>query len=194
MIDPERFARVVSIACHDLRTPLATVYGFARTLAQRELDDQSTRYVEMIRAASVEMTQLLDELSIVARIASGRFDPGLTEVDSLELAQSAAGDLDEGRVVVSGDGAAVRVDPTSVRRALSQLARAASRHGGLDSVELRVDGAVFEISPLTHSSAPVVTGEELRELPAVAAVALIVALGGTVAAVDGRLRIELPAA
>jgi signal transduction histidine kinase len=194
MIDHERFARVVSIACHDLRTPLATVYGFARTLAQRELDDQATRYVDMIRAASVEMTQLLDELSIVARIASGRFDPGLTEVDSLELAESAAAELDEGRVVVSGVGAAVRADPTSLRRALSQLARAASRHGGLDSVELRVDGAVFEISPLTHSSAPVVTGEELRELPAVAAVALIVALGGTVDAVDGRLRIELPAA
>src|SRR5437870_1213253 len=26
-----RFPRLVSLACHDLRTPLATVYGFART-------------------------------------------------------------------------------------------------------------------------------------------------------------------
>jgi len=194
MLDQERFARVVSIACHDLRTPLATVYGFARTLAQREFDDQSARYIDIIREASVEMTQLLDELSIVARIESGRFDPGLTEVDSLELAQSAAGDLDEGRVVVTGSGAQVRVDPTAVRRAVAQLARAASRHGGLDSVDLLVDGAAFEISPLTHSSTPVVTGEELRELPALAAVALIVAIGGSVGAIDDRLRIELPAA
>src|SRR5919108_2028443 len=110
MLDHERFARVVSIACHDLRTPLATVYGFARTLAQRPLDERSARYIEMIHDASVELTKLLDELALVARIEAGRYDPGLTEVDSLELARSAASELDEGRVRVSGDGATVRVD------------------------------------------------------------------------------------
>ena len=30
------FPRVVSLACHDLRTPLATIYGFARTLSRGE--------------------------------------------------------------------------------------------------------------------------------------------------------------
>jgi signal transduction histidine kinase len=192
MLDHERFARVVSIACHDLRTPLATVYGFARTLGQHELDEVAARYVDMIQEASVELTQLLDELQTIARIESGRFDPGFTEIDSLELAKAAAGELDEGRVVVSGRGARVRVDVSGSRRALSQLARAAARHGGLDSVDLAVNGPVLEISPITHTSAPVVTGQELRELPAVAAVTLIRALGGSVTAEDGRLRIELP--
>ena len=32
MATDDRFARMVWLACHDLRTPLATVYGFARTL------------------------------------------------------------------------------------------------------------------------------------------------------------------
>ena len=31
-MDDSRFPRLVSLACHDLRTPLATIYGFARTL------------------------------------------------------------------------------------------------------------------------------------------------------------------
>ena len=45
----DRFPRIVSLACHDLRTPLATVYGFARTLTRSgELDDRSARFVGMI--------------------------------------------------------------------------------------------------------------------------------------------------
>ena len=32
MADDERFAQIVSIGAHDLSTPLATVYGFAKTL------------------------------------------------------------------------------------------------------------------------------------------------------------------
>ena len=44
-----RFPRVVSLACHDLRTPLATVYGFARTLTRAgELDDRTLRFLGMI--------------------------------------------------------------------------------------------------------------------------------------------------
>ena len=35
------FARLVTLACHDLRTPLATVNGFAKTLVRGgQLDDQ----------------------------------------------------------------------------------------------------------------------------------------------------------
>ena len=57
------FPRLVSLACHDLRTPLATVYGFARTLTRAgELDERSTRFVAMIEEASEQMAELLDEL------------------------------------------------------------------------------------------------------------------------------------
>ena len=34
--DETTFPKLVSLACHDLRTPLATVYGFARTIARAE--------------------------------------------------------------------------------------------------------------------------------------------------------------
>ena len=34
MTNDRRFAELVSVACHDILTPLATVYGFARTLEQ----------------------------------------------------------------------------------------------------------------------------------------------------------------
>jgi signal transduction histidine kinase len=192
MPDDDRFAQLVSLACHDLRTPLATVFGFARTLGRTELTPPTDRYVEMIEAASTQLGELIDELSLVARIQSGRFEPRLTEVDSLELARAAAASLDQGRVDVSGTGATVRVPDEEMRRAVAQLARAASRHGGFDSVALDVDGATLIIAPVSRSSAPVLLGEELRDLGAAAAAELVRALGGSVAVEEERLVVRLP--
>jgi signal transduction histidine kinase len=74
--DDSDFARLVSLACHDLRTPLATVHGFATTLARGGgLEPPADRYVEMIDAASAQLAELIEELSLAARIESGRYVP-----------------------------------------------------------------------------------------------------------------------
>jgi signal transduction histidine kinase len=191
MANEERFAQIVSISAHDLSTPLATVYGFAKTLAKTDLDEPAARYVEMIEAASAQLRDLVEELSLVTRIERGRYSPALTEADSLELARKACVELGE-RVAVSGEGAVVQVDADATARALSRLAKAASRHGGIDSVTLVVRGPELEISPLLKSAAGVVTGEELRELGAVAAVEHLKAIGVGVTAEDERLLIRFP--
>lgn len=192
MTHDSRFPQLVSLACHDLRTPLATVHGFARTLMRAELEEPAARYVDMIDAASAQIAELLDELSLLARIQAGRFEPRLETVDSLALAHEAAGELEEGSVAVSGEGADVHVEVESTRRSLRQLARAARRHGGVESVSLEVRGPVLEISPVDGPAARVVTGEDLRELGAAAAVELVRALDGSVRTVEGRLRVVLP--
>jgi signal transduction histidine kinase len=87
MTSEKRFPELVSIACHDLRTPLATVYGFSRTLGRLELEAPASRYVEMIDAASDQLGELLDQLSLVTRIESGRYEPALADVDALALAR-----------------------------------------------------------------------------------------------------------
>jgi signal transduction histidine kinase len=192
MPEDARFAQLVTLACHDLRTPLATVYGFARTLGQTGLEAGPARYVEMIEAASGQMGELLDELGLVARIELGRYDPVLAEIDSLELARAAAERLGEERVEVEGEGATVRVDVDATTRALARLAQAAGRHGGVDSVQLAVKGAKLEISPVGRAAGPVLLGEELRELGAAAAATLLRRLGAELAVGGEVFRIRLP--
>ena len=193
MSNEARFARVVALACHDLRTPLATVHGFARTLARVELGEPADRYIEMIEAASDQISELLDELTLVTRIEAGRFEPRLQTVDSLELAREAASELHDDAVEVEGEGAPVSVEVDSTRRALRQLARATRRHGGLESVTVTVRGSELSIAPLAGTAPAVVTGEDLRELGAAAAVDLVRAIGGSVEADGDRLVIALPA-
>ncbi len=192
MADDSSFARLVSLACHDVRTPLATVHGFAKTLVRvSELEPPADRYVEMIVAAAAQMSELLDELSLAARIESGRYEPGLREADTLALARNAAGRLGDERVRVSGAGATIKTDPEALDRGVSALVQAALRHGGLDEVEVVVAGAEVRVSPVTDASAPVVLGRDLRDLGAAVAVRLIERLGGSVAVEDGVLTIRV---
>ena len=88
-------------------------------------------------------------------------------------------------MLVSGEGAEVELDAEAAERAVGALARCALRHGGFDEVELTVRGPELAISPVTPASAPVLLGEDLRDLGAAVAVRVVQARGGSVA-VDGR--------
>jgi len=180
------------LACHDLRTPLATVHGFAHTLARSEdLDETAARYVAMINAAAGQLAELIDDLSVSARLAAGRYDPPLRAVDTKELANAAAERLGDERVRVSGEGAEVELDPEAAERAVGALARCALRHGGLDEVQLAVRGPELAISPVTPASAPVLLGEDLRDLGAAIAVRQLRAQGSSLALDGERLTVAL---
>jgi signal transduction histidine kinase len=187
------FPRLVSLAAHDLRTPLATIHGFAQTLVRMgDLGEPRQRYMEMIDTAALQLAELLDELGVAARIEGGRYEPALQRADTLALARGAAEQLGEERVVVTGEGVEVEVDVEATQRGVSALAQAALRHGGLEQIELRVDGARLAISPVTPSSGPVLLAEELRDLGAAVAVIVIRALGGSVSVNGDTLAVELP--
>src|SRR5919201_1701567 len=149
------FPRLVSLAAHDLRTPLATIHGFAQTILRTgNLGEPNQRYVEMIDAASRQLAELLDELGVAARIEGGRYEPTLRTADTLALA--------------------------------------ALRHGGLEQLDLRVDGSVLAISPVTPASGPVLVGDDLRDLGAAVAVRVVRAGGGSVDLDGDVLKVLLP--
>jgi light-regulated signal transduction histidine kinase (bacteriophytochrome) len=177
----------VSLACHDLRTPLATVNGFAKTLTRAgTLGEREARFVGLIDAAAGQIADLLDQLAVAARIESGRYEPVLAEADTRALAESA----DE-RVSVTGSGATVETDVAAVRRALAALAHAAAVHGGVPSVTWRVEGRVLTLFPVGREAAAVVTGEQPRELGALVARRVIEELGGSLALDGAALRVAL---
>ena len=182
------FARLVSLACHDLRTPLATVGGFAKTLTRMQgVDEQIARYLGMIDAAAGQLAELLDELALAVRIESGVWEPLLGEVDSLELAREAAEPLGPA-VEVGGAGTQVAVDENAARSAVRAITRCALRHGGLERVELRADGAGLVIAPVTAETAAICLGRNLRDFPSAVGVRVVEAQEGET------LRIRLPLA
>jgi signal transduction histidine kinase len=187
MAAPSRFPRIVSLACHDLRTPLATVYGFARTLTRAgDLDERTLRFLGMIEEAAEQMTALLDALGVASRIEGGRWEPAMREADTLELARS-----NDEHVVARGDGTTIETEADVVARALDALALAAHRHGPAERVTWTVVDRELTLAPITEAAAPVVTGEELRDLGSLVARMVIEELGGSLELDGDRLLVRL---
>ena len=192
--DSRPFAQLVSLACHDLRTPLATVSGFAKTLTRLErVEDPVARYLGMIETASEQLADILDDLSLAARIESDRWEPVIRELDSLELVRSAVEPLGES-VAVTGTGTLVGVEAEAVTRALYGLARCAVRHGGVELLTLAVEGPAVTLSPVPADAVPICLGESLRELGAAGGVRAVRAVGGAVEATGESIVVRLPLA
>ena len=188
------FAQLVSLACHDLRTPLATATGFAHTLQRLDsLETPADRYVEMIGAASEQMAELLDLLGVAARIEAGRFDVQAREADSRELADAAAARLD-GHAAVDGGGARVQVDPRWTEMSLAAVAECVRRHGALERVTLTVDGPSVAISPLADGVGAIAVGDDLKDFGAAVGSRVLLAMGAELEPGGKRLVVRLPQA
>ena len=184
-----RFPRVVSLACHDLRTPLATIFGFARTLTRAgDLDERTMRFLGMIEEASEQMTGLLDELGVAARIEGDRWEPALREAPT----RSSSRRSDDERIAVEGDGRDDRDRAGGRRRRRCSRSRSPRRATGPRSRSPGAStAATLELSPITADAAPVVTGESFRDLGSLVARMVIEELGGSLALDGETLRVRL---
>jgi signal transduction histidine kinase len=170
----QSFAQLVALACHDLRTPLATASGFARTLERLdEIGQPAGRYVEMIGAATDQLAALLDLLGAVARIEANRFEPQIRPTSTRDVADAAARRIENDRASVEGDGAQVQTDPDWAAIAVSALAEAARRHGGLERITIRVEGPQLSIAPIVADAGAIAMGDELRDFAAAVGVRVL---------------------
>jgi light-regulated signal transduction histidine kinase (bacteriophytochrome) len=188
------FAQLVSLACHDLRTPLATASGFASTLERLDdLQAPADRYVEMIGAASAQMAELLDLLGAAARIEMGRFEAQLREFDSRELVDAAVKRLGE-EATADGTGAQVTVDAAWAEIALAALGECIRRHGALEQVVYAVDGREVAIGPVREGVGAIALGDDLRDFGAAVATRVLRAIGAELEVDGERLLVRLPPA
>ncbi len=184
----ERFVELVGLACHDLRTPLATIGGFAKTLVRSgELAERDQRFVGMIDEAAEQIHELVDRLSLATRLASGAYEPTLTVEDTLELVSASLVD----GITAEGSGAPVETDRRLLSGALVSLGAAALRFGQSEQAVWRVEGRELRLSPVEAGAAPVLDGSSPRDLGALVARLAVEYLGGDLAVREGVLELRI---
>jgi signal transduction histidine kinase len=170
---------------HDLRTPLATIYGFAKTIERGGgLDDRQERFLGLILAAAADMDRMIENVSTVGHIAEGRLSVEKASVDSIAVAAAAVEAVPErpdGRAVVLRPGVSAPVDTDIERaaRAIALVAEAALRlEPSRPEAYCRADGGAIRCGPFSEALLPGLEAHG-RDVPVETARLLLAHLGAT---------------
>jgi signal transduction histidine kinase len=112
---------------HDLRAPLRAIDGFSQALLEdfpKDVPEEAQRYLSRIRASTLRMGQLIEDLLNLSRVSRGTLER--TETDLSELARQIVAVVrqhDPGRSVDISiwDGMSVQADHRLLRAALENL-------------------------------------------------------------------------
>ena len=89
-LDDEKRDLVATIS-HELRTPMAAVYGAAQTLLRTDVDlgaDQARELLEMIATQALRLTQITEEVLLTARLDRGTVHLERELIDLADLARA----------------------------------------------------------------------------------------------------------
>jgi hypothetical protein len=120
--EPSDLANLVVDACHDLRTPLAAAFGFARTIERMGgVTGDNAMYLQQVVEATQELEQLIAALSAVAHGERGtlRLRPQPVDLGELTLEASEGSGHALERDVVAG---MIETDPARAVTSLVWLA------------------------------------------------------------------------
>jgi signal transduction histidine kinase len=88
----------LSIAAHELKTPLTSIMGFSQALLRRAekehlLGERDLHVVKIIKTQSGRMQKLIEDFFNQGRLQAGLFDLHIDEVDLLDLIRQAVDEL-----------------------------------------------------------------------------------------------------
>jgi signal transduction histidine kinase len=137
----------ISIAGHELKTPLTTLLLDAHRLLDENLPSEAVRHgLERIARGGERLNQLVDDLLDVSRIRAGRFPMEVSRVELralvMEVADRYAPQLSRaGSSLETEDGTSVygRWDRSRVQQVIGNLLQNAIRYGGGKPIEIRIE-------------------------------------------------------
>lgn len=186
-------------ACHELRSPLAVVYGFARMLEGDEaLTETHARYMAQIVRGAERLDTMLDDLSKLGRTAAGRVNARVESVSMRAIAgdlAASAANADRLRVD-SGPDVTLKADPTWLSESLQAMIDGLCFEDGIDVMltwrQQHPGDVVIQVVP--NSTFPMIDVEpEKSSLGISLARMRIVSMHGTFDGSGDRITITLPA-
>ena len=154
----------VATISHELRTPMAAVYGAAETLRRRSADltpEHREQLVEMIATQAARLTQITEEVLLTTRLDRGELpvereavDAGQVVRETVEamrpqLPTSVSVEVDVDRLAGRASG-----DADRIQQVLFNLVDNAAKYGGGGPIRIEVEGAERAVRIAVADSGP----------------------------------------
>lgn len=149
----------IATASHELRTPVAAIYGASRTLRRTDIDlpdDQQELFLQIIEAESERLRMTTDQLLTAGRLDGGRLELVVSPMDvarvvddAVQPARLAAPDTISFEVTSEQTPLLAHADEDTLRQVLGNLLDNAVKYspdGGTVAVRLREAGQFVEIA------------------------------------------------
>jgi signal transduction histidine kinase len=164
---------VVATVSHEIRSPLASVKGFTRTLLarwDRFSDEQKRTMLETIDADADRVTRLLRDLLDVSRIDAGRVQLHRTRVDLVALTEQVIDrarhheDANERELTVAAPDALPEalVDQDKLEQVLTNLVENALRYAPEGPVEIELSVVIDRLVITVRDRGPGVAVDQQR--------------------------------
>lgn len=121
----------ISLASHQLRTPLSSIYTYAQMLSGGyggKLNDRQANFVSIIEHAATRMNELVHSLLNITRLEAGNISVDSKPIDVSylcnEVVQSLAEEANSKNIdisLVSDDSFEINTDPTLLRELINNL-------------------------------------------------------------------------
>jgi PAS domain S-box-containing protein len=163
----------VTVVSHELKTPLAAIYGAAETLRSRVDLDDGTRepLLNMIATESDRLARIVNDILLAGQLDSGRFAIATDPVDPLEVARDAIEALRihaqgvDVRLVAPPSLPAARADGRQLRQVLDNLLENAVKYSsGEPRIELRLEADADHVRFAVQDHGLGIPGDELRRI------------------------------
>ncbi len=190
--------QAIGPACHELRSPLAVVYGFARMLeGSPNLDEAAQeKYVGQIVRSAERLDHMLDDLSKIGRIAARRMHPQIEHVPLRSVVDDlCATSTNDGRLAVDpGADVTVKADPTWLTESLQAIVDGLCFEDGIDvRLTWRHEAHEVQLHIVPNSSFPMIDVEPDKSGLGISLARMrVVAMGGTFEGSGDRIVVTLP--
>ena len=152
----------IATISHELRTPMAAVYGAAETLLRRGIDassEEGRQLLEMIAQQATRLRQVTEEVLLTSSLDRGEVRIERRPVDVGELVQSTVNamqaELEPVHIEVDAPAGAVAAgDPDRIQQVLVNLLENAVKYGGSSDVKVRVEATNGAVRVLVADSGP----------------------------------------
>lgn len=144
MTDDDLLPRALSLAVHELRTPVTVVAGYIRMVLKEQagpITDKQRKMLEEAEKSCGRISELVAEMSEMGKLQSGQAAPARQAIDLAQLVREVASGMHEGRdrgvsLEVRGTDAPVMVtgDRPRLTAVVKALIHAALRERGEPSV------------------------------------------------------------